>query len=479
MSKVVQTRRRYGLLGTLVFAWALVGAAAASARELPEFTVLVEKYSPAVVNVSTVQKPSVRGASDNKEMDEFFRRFFGPDGQGPNAPDERTLPFGQRRSLGSGFVISADGYILTNNHVVEDADEIIVRMNDRRELDAKLVGADPRSDLALLKVEAENLPVVKLGHSSTLKVGEWVLAIGSPFGFDYSVTAGIVSAMGRSLPTENNENYVPFIQTDVAINPGNSGGPLFNLDGEVVGINSQIYTRSGGFMGVSFAIPVDVALDVVEQLKASGKVSRGWLGVVIQEVNRDLAESFGLDKPSGALVARVMEAGPAAKAGLREGDIILEFNAQHIDLSSDLPHFVGNARPGSQADLLIVRDGKREHLNVVVGELADLDDSQVAGSGPATVPIPSRIGVVVEALPDPVQERAGVDHGVRVLEASGPAAEAGIRAGDIITRLNNQEIDSPATFADVVDSLTPGRSVPVLIVRGQAPTFLALRVPAE
>jgi serine protease Do len=479
--------RRLGVRSAAAVAWVFavsltyvsMGASAAkAARELPDFTGLVEKYSPAVVNVSTTQKAAARGES-NPDMDEFFRRFFGPDGR-PQPPDGGGgSPFGQRRSLGSGFIISTDGYILTNNHVVEDAEEIVVRMNDRRELTATVVGADPRSDLALLKVNAANLPVVKLGHSGNLKPGEWVLAIGSPFGFDYSVTAGIISAVGRSLPTENNENYVPFIQTDVAINPGNSGGPLFNLDGEVVGINSQIYTRSGGFMGVSFAIPVDVALDVVDQLKAHGKVSRGWLGVVIQEVNRDLAESFGLDKPSGALVAKVMENGPAAKAGLHEGDIILEFNGQHVDLSADLPHFVGRARPGSEAQVVIMRGGKRETLNIVVGELADLNEGTVASAAPGDTPVPSRIGVVVEDLADPVQQRAGVDHGVRVVESSGPAAEAGIREGDIITRLNNQEIDSPATFSKVVDSLTPGRSVPVLIVRGQAPTFLALRVPAE
>jgi serine protease Do len=483
MNTLRLTRRLFALLGAAALTTVLASGASAAARELPDFTGLVEKYSPAVVNVSTTQKPDHRSTENggNPDMDEFFRRFFGPGG--PQGPDGGggggSSPFGQRRSLGSGFIISADGYILTNNHVVEDADEIVVRMNDRRELVATVVGADPRSDLALLKVNAANLPVVKLGHSNNLKPGEWVLAIGSPFGFDYSVTAGIISAIGRSLPTENNENYVPFIQTDVAINPGNSGGPLFNLDGEVVGINSQIYTRSGGFMGVSFAIPVDVALDVVDQIKAHGKVSRGWLGVVIQEVNRDLAESFGLDKPSGALVAKVMENGPAAKAGLHEGDIILAFNGQHVDLSADLPHFVGRAHPGSEAQLVIMRSGKRETLNIVVGELADLNDGQVASAGPGETPVPSRIGVVVEALADPIQQRAGVDHGVRVVEASGPAAEAGIREGDIITRLNNQEIDSPATFAKVVDSLAAGRSVPVLIVRGQAPTFLALRVPAE
>ena len=305
--------------------------------------------------------------------------------------------------------------------------EIIVRMNDRRELVATVVGADPRSDLALLKVTPKDLPMVKLGHSTNLKPGEWVLAIGSPFGFDYSVTAGIISAIGRSLPTENNENYVPFIQTDVAINPGNSGGPLFNLDGEVVGINSQIYTRSGGFMGVSFAIPVDVALDVVDQMKAHGKVSRGWLGVVIQEVNRDLAESFGLDKPSGALVARVIEGGPA-----REGR---SARRRHHPASSTaststcrrICRISSAVRVrAAKRSLLIMRDGKRETLNVVVGELPDA--GQRSGrdvAAPDGAPVPSRIGVVVEALADPLQQRAGVDHGVRVVEAQGPAAEAG------------------------------------------------------
>ncbi len=486
MNIALLARHQLALIGVALLTWSLAGGAFAASHELPDFTGLVQKYSPAVVNVSTTQKAEPRGAGGNPDMDEFFRRFFGPNGPGAQGPDGDGDSdgggggAGQRRSLGSGFIISSDGYILTNNHVVEDAAEIVVRMNDRRELTAKIVGADPRSDLALLKVNAEDLPVVKLGHSSTLKPGQWVIAIGSPFGFDYSVTAGIVSALDRSLPTENNENYVPFIQTDVAINPGNSGGPLFNLDGEVVGINSQIYTRSGGFMGVSFAIPIDVAMDVVDQLKSHGKVSRGWLGVVIQEVSRDLAESFGLEKPSGALVARVMDGGPAAKAGLREGDIILEFNGHHIDLSSDLPHFVGGARPGSEAKVVIMRDGKRQTLNVVVGELADLNSQgQVAAASPGGAPAPSRIGVAVEALADSIRQRAGVDHGVRVVQASGAAAEAGIREGDIITRLNNQEIDSPATLAKVVDSLTAGRSVPVLIVRGQAPTFLALRVPPE
>ena len=464
------------LLALLAIAALQVPDSHAATHGLPDFTELVKQYSPAVVNVSTTQKVGAeRLGPGSEEFDEFFRRFLppGPGGGGPGGP------FQTPRSLGSGFIISADGYVLTNNHVIDNAATIIVRLNDRRELEAKLIGADPRSDLALLKVDGKNLPTVRLGRSDSLQVGEWVLAIGSPFGFDYSVTAGIVSAMGRSLPTENNENYVPFIQTDVAINPGNSGGPLFNLDGEVVGINSQIYTRSGGFMGVSFAIPVDVALEVVDQLKSSGHVSRGWLGVMIQEVTRDLAEGFGLDKPSGAAIVRVLEDSPASKAGLKEGDVILEFNGQPIELSADLPHLVGRVRSGTHAKLTIMREGARKTLDVTVGELPDNETTPARYETEEPPQEPSRVGLAVEALPEASAERAGVEHGVRVVRADGPAAEAGIRVSDVITRLNNQEIDSVEKFHEVVDNLAAGKSVPVLIVRGQAPTFLALRVPED
>lgn len=447
-------------------------AGSAAARELPDFTRLVASNAPAVVNISTVQHSESRSrqGSPSDELEEFFRRFFPPEGEVPR------MPYARPRSLGSGFVIEENGYILTNNHVVEDADEIVVRFNDRRELLAELVGADPRSDLAVLKVEADDLPTVRLGRSESLEVGEWVLAIGSPFGFDYSVTAGIVSAKGRSLPTEHNENYVPFIQTDVAINPGNSGGPLFNLDGEVVGINSQIYSNSGGFMGVSFAIPIDVAMEVVEQLKASGRVSRGWLGVVIQEVNRDLAETFGLDRPHGALVTRVLEESPAEAAGLEPGDIIIRFDGHAIEFSSDLPHVVGRTTVGEETDLRVVRNGREMTLAVTVGELAEREDQQLgfARSGESSS---SRVGLRVEALAEAAAERLGISGGVRVVEVDGPAAEAGITRGDVITRLNNREILDLGSFRQVVEDLPAGRSVPVLIIRGEAPRFLALRVP--
>src|SRR5690606_12789502 len=369
--------------------------------------------------------------------------------------------------------ISADGYVLTNNHVVADADEIIVRLPDRSELEATLVGADPRTDVALLKIQGSDLPTVKLGQSSTLKAGEWVLAIGSPFGFDHTVTAGIVSATGRNLP---NESYVPFIQTDVAINPGNSGGPLFNLQGEVIGINSQIFTRSGGFMGLSFAIPIDVAMDISEQLRTEGKVSRGWLGVVIQEVNRDLAESFGLERPTGALVAQVMDGGPAAKGGLRVGDVILSVNGNAIDMSADLPHLIGTIKPDTKAQLGIVREGNRETLTVTIGALPE-EGEEVATAGSRTEKSSNRLGVKVSELSEEQKRSLDLSGGVVISEVlNGPAAMIGLRPGDVITHLNNQAIDSAATFARVADQLPKNRSVSMRVLRQGRASFITFKL---
>ena len=443
----------------------------AVARDLPDFTRLVDNNAPAVVNISTVgeARTNRRGAPPNEELEEFFRYFMPPNRpRGPNIP--------RARSLGSGFIISKDGYILTNNHVVDGAKEIIVRFNDRRELTAELVGQDTRADLAVLKVEAEDdLPTVAIGSSEGLKVGSWVLAIGSPFGFDYSVTAGIVSAKGRSLPTAQNENYVPYIQTDVAINPGNSGGPLFNLEGKVVGINAQIYSNSGGFMGVSFAIPIDVAMEVADQLRTDGRVSRGWLGVMIQEVNRDLALSFGLDRPHGALISKVFEETPAEAGGLREGDIITKFNGHSIERSSELPQHVGRVRAGSKADLELVRDGETLSLELKVGELAALEaDGQrprLAGRENGV------LGLQVAPLNEEERSRLDIDGGVRVVDADQSALESGIRPGDIITRLNHKVVTNVEGFDAIAEDLKAGRTVPVLVLRNSSPVFLALRVP--
>jgi serine protease Do len=350
-----------------------------------------------------------------------------------------------------------------------------VRLPDRSELEAKLVGADPRTDVALLKVQAKGLPTVKLGSSAALRVGEWVLAIGSPFGFDHSVTAGIVSAKGRSLP---NENYVPFIQTDVAINPGNSGGPLFNLKGEVVGINSQIFTRSGGFMGLSFAIPIDVAMNVADQLKADGKVSRGWLGVIIQEVNKDLAESFGMDKPAGALVAQVVEDGPGAKGGLRVGDVIIALNGQPINLSADLPHLVGGLKPGSEIRLELMRDGKRRTLALKIGSLPE-DEAQLleASAGPGAAKSSSRLGLVVEDLDTAQQKRLDVQGGVLVKDVQeGPAAIIGLRPGDVITHLNNQPVPSASAFVTLAKGLPTQRSISMRVLREGRASFITFKL---
>jgi len=449
----------------------------AFAAELPDFTELVEKNGPAVVNISTVQKGKPKNGRLKRFPDmpedgpfgEWFRRFFGEEGEGM---EERKA-----QSLGSGFVISNDGYVLTNNHVIEDADKIIVRLSDRRELEAELIGTDPRSDLALLKIKAENLPVVKLGKSANLKQGEWVLAIGSPFGFDYSVTAGIVSAIGRSLPREN---YVPFIQTDVAINPGNSGGPLFNLDGDVIGINSQIYSRTGGYMGLSFAIPIDVALNVVEQLKNSGHVKRGWLGVLIQDVTRELAESFEMEKPQGALVARVLPDSPAEAAGFQVGDIVLKFNGREVVHSSDLPPMVGITPIDKKIPVDIMRNGKMTEITVEIGELPDEDEIKVSSSSSgATEQV---LGLVVSNLTDEQRERLEIngDNGIFVMQVeSGPARTAGIQKGDVILMINNQNVSDAKQFQDIIKALPDGKSVPVLIHRRGSPIFLALKIASN
>ncbi|MDQ4423086.1 MAG: DegQ family serine endoprotease [Thalassolituus sp.] len=437
--------------------------------DLPDFRDLVKESSPAVVNISTVQHAQQNSALSGQygmpdDMPEIFRHFFGR--QFPQGPAPRR----DSNSLGSGFIVSDDGYILTNNHVVQDADEIIVRLNDRRELEAVLIGADPSSDLAVLKVDADDLPTVELGDSDKLDVGEWVVAIGSPFGFDYSVTAGIVSAKGRSLP---NENYVPFIQTDVAINPGNSGGPLFNLDGQVVGINSQIYTRSGGFMGVSFAIPINVAMDVAEQLKSKGKVSRGWLGVVIQEVNKDLAESFGLDRAAGALVVQVVDGSPAEASGLVSGDIIVKVNGKAVQLSSDLPHLIGRLRAGDTAKLSVVRAGKRKTIDVEIGALPESDEIQLSSNTPPAERKSNRLGLVVSDIP----AGKSAEQGVVVTDVNrGPASMSGVIRGDVITMINGQRISSVADFERVVKDLPGKRSVPMRIVRRGQASFIPLRI---
>ncbi len=467
-----------------VFAIACLSTATAHAAisGLPDFTELARANSPAVVNISSTIKANKNSSRlppgfstpeipEEGPLADFFRRFFGDEGPGaPSGIDPRA-------SLGSGFIISDDGYVITNYHVVREADEVIVRMSDRSEYPARIIGSDPRSDIAVLKVDAERkLPKVTLGDSESLEVGEWVLAIGSPFGFDYSVTAGIVSAKGRSLP---NENYVPFIQTDVAINPGNSGGPLFDLDGKVVGVNSQIYSRTGGFMGVSFAIPIDVVLNVYDQLRKTGSVTRGWLGVLIQDVTAELAESFGMNKPQGALVSKVLDDSPAEKGGLETGDIIVRFGGGRVDRSSDLPPIVGTTQVGDKIDVDIIRAGKPRQVQIVIGALPEDDEPVLASAPAAKTELDETLRLAATDLNKQQREKLQVPSGgvlVKDIE-DGPAYAAGLRVGDVILQLNNQEIRDAAHFETLTGGLTKGKSVAVLIQRQGGPLFLAIKIP--
>lgn len=456
-----------------------------NARNLPDFTGLVEKNNSAVVNISTTQKVKrPHGLPPGMEMPDLpegspfgdlFRHFFGEPGKGHGGEEGNGVPEEySTQSLGSGFIIDKDGYVITNFHVVREATEVIVRLQDRRELKAKIVGSDERSDIALLKIEAKDLPVVKLGKSADTKVGEWVLAIGSPFGFDHSVSVGVVSALGRNLPSES---YVPFIQTDVAINPGNSGGPLFNLDGEVIGINAQIYSRTGGFMGLSFAIPIDVALNVIDQLKDKGRVTRGWLGILIQDINRELAESFGMKQPHGAVVLKVLPDSPAESAGFKVGDVVTHFGDKEIIHSSDLPLAVGQAPIGEKHKVKIIREGSSKTLKVKIGELPAEEELAQRKVKPGKVKT-NRLGIKVKNLT--AEQRSQLDlkgRGVLVTQVEkGAAYQAGIRRGDVILMINNTDVKDTKQFRKQVKDLPTGKSLPVLIQRRKSPIFLAMKI---
>ena len=444
--------------------------------QLPDFTDLVERQGQTVVNISTTQ--TVRSPLGSQQLPqlqeddpfyEFFRRFV------PN-PGPREF---QNNSLGSGFIISSDGYILTNAHVVEAADEINVKLTDKREYKAKVIGSDKRTDIALIKIEATGLPAVKFGDPNRLKVGEWVIAIGSPFGFENSVTAGIVSAKGRSLPQEN---FVPFIQTDAAVNPGNSGGPLFNMRGEVVGINSQIYSRTGGFMGLSFSIPIDVAYDIAQQLKTGGKVTRGRIGVVIQPVTKELAESFGLPKPAGALISSVEKGSPADKAGIEAGDVILKFGGRDVTSSEDLPRLVGSTKPGGKAVVQLMRNKAPREVTLVVGEMPEEarttkgpQQRRAPGAKPPAESI-SRLGMTLSEPTAEQRTQLKITGGVLVEDVQGAAARAGIRRGDIILAVNNQDVKSLEQFTQSMGQFEKGKIVALLVRRGGNALYLPFRI---
>jgi serine protease Do len=474
-------RRRIGL-AALAFV-ALAGAATLAppvrAQNLPEFADLAERVGPAVVNIRTTERARAgRGGGATPEMDEdmleFFRRFGLPIPNQPN-PRRQPAPDGgepQQRGVGSGFILSADGHVLTNAHVVEGADEVFVTLTDKREFKARLIGTDRRSDVALVKIEASGLPSVRIGDVSRLRVGEWVIAIGSPFGLENTVTAGIVSAKSR-----DTGEFLPLIQTDVAINPGNSGGPLINMRGEVVGINSQIYSRSGGYMGISFAIPIDEATRVADQLKTSGRVSRGRIGVSIDQVTKEVAESIGLGKPMGALVRSVETGGPAEKAGVEAGDIITKFEGRSVEKSGDLPRIVGGVKPGTRATLQVFRRGAYKDLSVTVAEVEPDRDRRAAAAERDNKPAPAvgTLGIAVSDLSDAQRRELKLKNGVRVETAEGVAARAGLREGDVILSLDNAEVTSAKQFDGLVSKLDKSKPVTALVRRGDTVNFLIIR----
>jgi len=460
----------------LAAALALGGAPMMSAQaQLPDFVQTIKDVSPAVVNISTTQKRpkmaqgmppgGVPQFPEGHPFNELFKHFY--EGQpGGEMPNQRPA-----QSLGSGFIIDASGVILTNAHVVKDAESIMVRLQDKRELPAKVLGLDERSDVAVLKVEASGLPVARLGNSDQVEVGEWVLAIGSPFGLDFTATQGIVSALARNLP---DDTYVPFIQTDAAVNPGNSGGPLFNTKGEVIGINSQIYSRSGGYMGLSFAIPINTASQVADQLRSGGKVVRGWLGVMVQPIDADLAKSFGMDRPRGALVAQVQADSPAAKAGVKSGDVILKFNGQAIDNTAQLPAKVAATAVGSKAELLVLRDGKEKTLDVTIEKLKD--DSASATPN-AEQPGETSLGLSVQPLDAAQLKTLEVKHGLVVRSvAEGAAGRAGVRVGDVLMELGGVKLESVNDLKTAASKLKPGQPVALRLMRDGSPLFIALKV---
>lgn len=476
--------KRLLLLASLTFgliaASPVAPLAMAQATNLPDFADLVERAGPAVVNIRTVERARQNGGvqlpegiDESDPFYEFFRRFFPPrqaPGPGPRGRGDEVP-----RGVGSGFIISADGYLLTNHHVVDGADEIYVTLTDKREFRGRVIGTDRRTDIALVKIDAANLPRLPIGDSSKLRAGEWVVAIGSPFGLDNTVTAGIVSAKGR-----DTGDYLPFIQTDVAVNPGNSGGPLLNMRGEVIGINSQIYSRTGGFMGISFAIPIDEAMRVTEQLKSHGRVVRGRIGVGIAEVTKDVAEPLGLPRAQGVLVRSVEATGPAERAGLEVGDIILKFDGKAIEKASDLPRIVGSTRPGSRVPVEVWRKGGTRDLQITVAEM-EPERTARAGRGPGGGAQPgpgagvNALGLAVSDIPDERKAQLRIRNGVVVDSVDGAAARAGLRPGDVIMSLNNQDVTGARQFNDLVARLDLSRTHVLLVRRGDSASFVPIR----